>query len=127
MNGVSVINSTDIYNLSGCQFLLGMSPLILSAIIYFYLLHRAFKKGTPEDQEAGRVDFHPRKLLIIVVGGILSIASVLYMQKFKPDTYIETHYEIKIEDSVPFNEIYNKYIILEEKENTFIVKERENK
>lgn len=125
MDGVTVINSTDIYQLSGWQVLLGIVPLICSAIIYFIGLYKAFKRGSIEDQMAGIVNFHPKYLLILAIGGILSLSLMHYLKVYHPADYVETRYEIKIEDSVSFNEIQNKYILIEEKENTFIVKERE--
>lgn len=125
MDGVTIINSTDIYQLSGWQVLLGITPLICSAIMYFIGLYRAFKRGSVEDQMAYLVNYHPKHLLIIAVGAVLSFSLMYYLEVYHPTDYVETQYEIKIEDSVSFNEIQDKYIIIEEKENTFIVKERE--
>jgi len=127
MTGVTILDTIEIYQIAGWQFLLGFLPLIVAAIIFFTRQHIAFKKGTAEDQARGVVScehWHPKELLLLVVGGFFSLVLLICLCKVCPADYIETQYEIKVEDTASFNEVYSKYEIIEEKENTFIVKER---
>lgn len=129
MNGVVVLDSIELYQIAVWQFLLGFLPLIVAAVIFFTRQHIAFKKGTAEEQARGVVScehWHPKELLLLVVGGFLSLILLLCLGKFCPADYIETHYEIQVDDSASFNEVYNTYTIIEEREDTFIVKERIN-
>lgn len=127
MNGITIINSTDIYGISGWQILLALCPLILSAIVFFVRLHKAFKKGTTYEQARGVISIEhwsPKECLTILIGGVLAVILIVYFN-YRPADYIETQYIIKIENSVSFNDVYNKYEIVEEKEDTFIVRERD--
>lgn len=127
MNGVTILDAIEIYQIAGWQFLLGFLPLIVAAVIFFSRQYIAFKKGTPEEQEKGVIScehWHPKELLLLVVGGFLSLILLICLGKLCPADYIETQYEIKVEDTASFNEVYSTYTILEERENTYIVKER---
>jgi hypothetical protein len=127
MTGVTILDTIEIYQIAGWQFLLGFLPLIVTAIVFFTRQHVAFKKGTAEEQARGIIScehWHPKELLLLVIGGFLSLAFLLCLGKFCPANYVETQYEISIEDTASFNEVYRTYAILEEKENTYIVKER---
>ena len=127
MEGIVILDTTHIYELAWWQNILMLLPLIGSAVIFFIRLNRAIKKGTPEEQARYIVtsdNWSPKEFLITLIGGLLSIILGLLIRTYCPAQFIETHYEIMIEDSVSFNDVYNSYIILEEKENTFVVKER---
>ena len=124
MNGITIINSIDINTLAFWQFVVGMIPLIISAIIYFVKLHTALKNRTLEEQNNNTVSFDNKNLLIIFIGGLLSFIFLFSMGKYCPAEYIETQYEIKIDNSVSFYEVYDNYSILAEKDNTFIVVEK---
>lgn len=127
MNGVTILDSIEIYQLAGWQFLLGFIPLAITAAVFFIRQHIAFKKGTAEEQARGVISgehWHPREMLLLVIGGLLSLALLLCFGKLCPADYIETQYEIKVDDTASFNEVYQTYTILEEKEDTYIVKER---
>ena len=127
MEGIVILDTIHIYQLAWWQIILMLLPLIGSAIIFFIRLNKAIKKGTPEEQARGVVssnNWSPNEFLITLSGGVLSIILGLLISINCPAQFIETQYEIKIEDSVSFNDFYNSYIILEEKENTFVVKER---
>ena len=129
MNGVTILNTTEIYDPAWWQLLLGLSPLIISAVIYSTRLYIAFKKGTDDEQRRGVVSaehWNPKELLTLLIGGIVSISLTICLDIFLPAAYLETHYEIKVEDSASFNEVYDVYTIIEERDNTFIVKERIN-
>ena len=125
MNGVTIINSTDTYTLAGWQFIVGMLPLIISSVIYFYLLVKSLNNRTPEQKAANTSDFDIKYLLIIFVGGLCSFVLLFFLGRYHPASYVDTQYEIEIADSASFNEVYDKYSIITEKENTFIVVERE--
>jgi Na+/H+ antiporter NhaC len=128
MNGITIINSTDLYGVSGWQILLALCPLILFAIVFFVRLYKAFKKGTASEQARGVISLEhwsPKECLTILIGGVLAVILAVYFNYYKPADYLETQYVIKIEDSVSFNDVYNKYEIVEEKEDTFIVRERD--
>lgn len=131
MQGITILDTINIYEISWWQLLLGLLPLALGAVFYFVKWHRAFKKGTPDEQARGVVntdnysvkDFC-RSVLTLIVGGIISVVLATCFAKFWPAKYVETHYEIAIADSASFNDVYSNYVIIEEKENTFVVKER---
>lgn len=124
MNGITIINSTDIYTMAVWQFVVGIIPLIISAIIYFVRLHTALKNRTLEEQNNNTVNFDNKNLLIIFMGGLLSFIFLFSIGKYCPAEYVETQYEIKIGNTASFYEVYDNYSILVEKENTFIVKEK---
>ena len=128
MNGVTILDSTDIYKASVWQILITLIPLFVACIIFFVRLHIAFKKGTPEEQARHVVTSDNWKLTdcFIVLGGfILSLILGASVDIRCPTEYVETQYEVAIDDSANFNEVYDKYIIIEEKEDTFIVKEKQ--
>ena len=126
MNGVTILETIKIADLSGWQFLIGFIPYIISCIIILVRLFKAYRKSSEKNQEYLETDmpWHPKELLTAVVGAIITVVLLTCIKNYYPAKYIETQYEIKIEDFVSFNEVNDKYIILEEKENTFIVKER---
>ena len=126
MSGVTVLETIRITDLAGWQFFIGFMPYIISCILVLVRLFKAYRKNTEENQEYLELDipWHPRELLIAVMGAIITVILLICFKNYCPAKYIETQYEIKIEDSASFNEVNNKYIILEEKENTYIVKER---
>ena len=127
MTGVTILDSTDIYQASGWQFLIILIPFLVTIVIYFVRLHIAFKKGTPEEQARSVINsdnWRIADLLILIGGAVLSFILGAYIDIHCPTKYVETQYEIAIDDSASFNEVYNKYNIIEEKEDTFIVKEK---
>lgn len=127
LDGVTILNSTDIYQASGWQLLIALSPLLVTIVIFFARMRIAFKKGTPEEQARGVItsnNWSPAELLILLGGGVLTLIIGMYIDICCPTKYVETQYEIAIDDSASFNEVYNKHIIIEEKEDTFIVKEK---
>lgn len=125
MNGVTIINSTDIYGIASWQYIIGLLPFIISAVIVLYQLYKSIKKRTPEQKEANMCDFNFKYLLVMFICWLCSFALVAFLDKCCPASYVSTQYEIEIADSASFNEVYNKYSIIAEKENTFIVVERE--
>lgn len=125
MNGVTIISSTDTYTLAGWQFCVGLLPLIISAVIYFYLLGKSLNNRTPEQKATNTSDFDTKHLLIIFIGGLCSFVLLFCLGRYYPASYVDTQYEIEIADSASFNEVYDKHNIIYEKENTFIVVERE--
>ena len=125
INGVTILESIDIYQLSGWQILIGLIPLILFTIIYFVRLFKAFKSGSKEDQAKGLVNMPAKEIFLIFIGGLISLIFMIILDRNCPTEFVETQYEIKIEDSASFNEVYNSYNIIEEKEDTFIVVKKE--
>lgn len=116
MDGVTIVNSFDIFEIAWWQFLLGLIPLFAACIFY----------GICENKKINH-NFNRESIIplcALILGGVISIILILGMAKVCPARYIETHHEIQIEDTVLFKDVYKDYIILEEKENTFIVKER---
>ena len=129
MNGVTILDTIDIYQVSVWQALLGIAPLIISFIIFSVRLYRAFKKGTEEDRAMGVVSsehWKPKELLIVAVGGMITFALMFSFEKFCPAEYVETQYEVSIDETVSFTEFYDKYEVVEERDNSFIVKDRTN-
>lgn len=127
MTGVTILDSTDIYVLANWQLLIVFAPIILSVIILLIRLHKAFKMGTEDEQARGVIsikNWSPKELYILLIGAIISVLLIPFLNEHFPAEYVETQYEIAIDDSANFNEVYNKYIIIEEKEDTFIVKEK---
>ena len=129
MNGITILNTIEIYQIAWWQTLLALLPLVISACICFIRLHNAYKKGTIEEQERYIINgdyWDPREFIIILVGGFLSIILSIYFANVCPADHVESRYEIQIDNSASFNEVWNKYELIEEKENTFIVAERED-
>jgi hypothetical protein len=84
--------------------------------------------GTEDEQARGVIsieNWSPKELYILLIGAILSVLMIPFLNEYFPAEYVETHYEMSIDDSASFNEVHNKYIIIEEKEDTFIVKEKQ--
>lgn len=125
INGVTILESIDIYQLSGWQILIGLIPLILFTIIYFVRLFKAFKSGSKEDQAKGLVNMPAKEIFLIFIGGLISLIFMIILDRNCPTEFVETQYEVKIEDSASFNKVYNNYNIIEEKEDTFIVVKKE--
>lgn len=125
INGVTILESIDIYQLSGWQILIGLIPLILFTIIYFIRLFKAFKSGSKEDQAKGLVNMPAKEIFLIFIGGLISLIFIIVLDRNCPTEFVETQYEIRIDDSAYFNEVYNNYNIIEEKEDTFIVTKKE--
>ena len=134
MSGITIIDTIKIYETAWWQLLLGLLPLIIGAVFYFVKWHRALKKGTPAEQACGVVnadnysvkDFC-KSILVLAIGGILSVVLCVCFANVWPAQYVETKYEVSIDETVSFVEFYDNYIMLEETENgTFIVKERGN-
>ena len=120
MTGVTILNTFDIYDISGLQIFISFIPYILAAVLGFVVLHKAPKKTSSGDLIKFPVKFY----IIIIIGAILTMASVIFLDSKYPAKYVETQYEVSIDDTASFNEVYDNYIIIEEKEDTFIVKER---
>lgn len=120
MTGVTILNIFDIYDISGLQIFISFIPYILAAVLGFVTLNKAFKKNLSGELVKFPVKFY----IILIIGAILTIASVIFLDSKYPAKYVETQYEISIDDTASFNEVYNNYTIIEEKENTFIVKEK---
>ena len=122
MIGVTIIDSIDIFQLAGRQLLVGFIPYIIFAAIGFILMYKFNLKAYISGKPTG---FPVKFVVCVLVGGFISLISILLMNKFCPADYVETQYEIRIEDSASFNEVYEKYNIIEEKDDTFIVTEKE--
>lgn len=50
MNGINIVDVIEIYELAWWQFILGITPMIICAIILFNRMYKAFKKGSAEEQ-----------------------------------------------------------------------------
>lgn len=127
MNGVIILDTIEIYTLSWWQFVLGFTPLLIAAIICFVHLYIAFKKGTKEEQEQGVINpaYHkPFEILYAIIGGVLSLVLLLCMGKLCPADYLETRYKVKVDETASFVEFHNKYEVLDERADYFLVKER---
>ena len=128
MNGVTILDTIEIYNVSGWQFVLGMVPLILGAIICFVRMYIAYNKGTEEEKANMMISYKhwsPKELLVVVLGCILSVVLMVCMQKFCPADHVETQYEVSVDKTVSLVDFYDRYTIIEERTDTFLVKERE--
>ena len=120
MAGVTIVDSFEIYKIAGWQVIVGLIPLMLSGLIGFILLLKGIKPNSNIVDKLAVVCY-----LSILVGGLLSLTLVLVFKNVCPAKYVETQYEISIDDTASFNAVYDKYEIIEEKENTFIVVERQ--
>lgn len=120
MTGVTILDVIEIYDIADWQLFLCFIPFIISAIISFVIMYKSTKGLEPWEPAP-----FPAKVftIIIAIGASITIGSMLYADKHCPAKLTETQYEIKIEDSASFKEVYEKYNIIEEKEDTFIVTE----
>lgn len=129
MTGVTILDTMEIYTLSWQQFVLGFIPLLIAAVISFVHIWLDYKKGTKEEQERGVINTNnhkPWEILYLVIGGILSLVILLCLDKICPADYLETRYKIQVDDTASFVEFHNKYNILEEHPEYFIVTEKSN-
>lgn len=127
MTGVTILDTMEIYTLSCWQFVLGFTPMAITAIISFVHLWIDYRKGTKEEQERGVINTNnhkPWKILYMVIGGILSLVLILGLDKCCPADYLETRYKVKVDETTSFIEFYDKYNILEEHPEYFIVTEK---
>ena len=66
MDGITIVNVIEIYELAGWQFILGIIPMIVCATILFVRMYKAFKKGSAEEQARGVISaehWNPKELL----------------------------------------------------------------
>lgn len=122
MTGVTIIDVIKIYDISDWQLVLCFIPFIVSAIISFAIMYKSARDLNPWELAPFSTKI---STIIVVIGAAITIGSMLYADKQCPAELVETRYEIKIEDSASFKEVYEKYNIIEEKEDTFIVTEKE--
>ena len=128
MNGINIVDVIEIYELAWWQFILGLTPMIICAVILFIRMYKAFKKGSAEEQARSVLSaehWHPKEILWIFLGGLLSFILLLCLKSYCPADHVETRYEVAVTDSVTFNDFYKTYEIIEARSDTFIVKERE--
>lgn len=129
MTGVTILDTMEIYTLSWWQFVLGFTPLLITAVISFIHIWIDYKKGTKEEQERGVINTNnhkPWEILYMVIGGILSLVLILCLDRNCPADYLETRYKVKVDETASFVEFYDKYNILEEHPEYFIVTEKSN-
>ena len=127
MNGITIIDTIEIYELSGWQVLLGFAPFIVCFVVMLVRLYRAFKKGTAYEQARAVIStehWNPKEFIISLVGAVLSFALMLGLETYCPAKYIETQYNIVIDDSVSFNDFHEKYEIVSIDGNEYRVKEK---
>lgn len=113
MTGVTILETVEIYTLSFWQFVLGFMPLIIAAVVAVIHMCYAYKKGTKSYE-----------ILYAVVGGILSLALLFSLQTHCPADYVETRYKVTVDETTLFVEFNNKYEVIEEKPDYFLVRER---
>ena len=127
MSGVTILDTIEIYGLTGWQFLLGMSPLFLAAVIMFVRMYKAFKKGSESDQAMMLLNLEfwsPKEFIILLVGTVLSVALVLCLETYCPADYVETRYKVTVDETTSFVEFHDKYNIVEEQSEYLIVTEK---
>lgn len=124
MTGVTIIDVIKIYDIADWQLFLCFIPFIVSAIISFTIMYKSTKDLNPWELLAP----FPTKIstIIVVIGAAITIGSMLYADKQCPAELIETQYEVKIDSSADFNEVYDKYKIKSKNTDTdtFIVVEK---
>lgn len=127
MTGVIILDTIEIYELTGWQFLLGLSPLFIAAIIMFVRMYKAFKKGSEFDQAMMVLSpehWSPKELITLLAGAVLSVALVGCLETFCPADYVETQYKVTVDETTSFVEFHNRYEVIEEKTDYFLVRER---
>ena len=127
MTGVTILDTMEIYTLSWWQFVLGFTPLLITAVISFIHIWIDYKKGTKEEQERGVINTNnhkPWEILYMVIGGILSLILILCLDRNCPVDYVETRYKIEVDETASFVEFHDKYNIIEEHPEYFIVTEK---
>lgn len=123
MTGVTIIDVIKIYDISDWQLLLCFIPFIVSAIISFIIMYKAARDLNPWELAPFSTKI---STIIVVIGAAITIGSMLYADKQCPAELIETQYEVKIDSSADFNEVYDKYEIKSKNTDTdtFIVVEK---
>lgn len=115
MTGVTILDTMEIYTLSWQQFVFGFTPLAIAAIISFVHIWIDYRKGAKHKSW---------EILYCIIGGILSLILILGLDRTCPADYLETRYKVKVDETTPFVEFYDKYNIIEEHPDYFIVTEK---
>ena len=127
MIGVTILDTIEIYTLSWQQFVFGFTPLVIALIVSLIHLSVDYNKEKKRSTTSGtfNINYHkPWEILYCVIGGILTLAILFYLHTNCPADHLETQYKVKVDETTPFIEFYDKYEILEEHPEYFIVKDR---
>lgn len=115
MTGVTILDTMEIYTLSWQQFVFGFTPMAIAAIISFVHIRIDYRKSTKHK---------PWEILYCVIGGILSLVLMLCLDRNCPADYVETRYKVTVDETTSFVEFHDKYNIVEEYPEYFIVIEK---
>lgn len=123
MTGVTILEVIEIYSIADWQMILSLVPFLISAIISLAIILKATKGYEPWEPAP-----FPAKpfTIVLVIGAFITTGAMLYADKQCPAKLVETQYEVKIDSSADFNEVYDKYEIKSKNTDTdtFIVVEK---
>ena len=125
MNGITILDTIEVYQLAWWQFFVGLIPLFVATAIYMFSWIYTYKKSSDQEKTLMLTRCSVKSLILILVGGFLSFISLIFINHKCPAEYVETRYEVKIDENIPFKEVYSNYNIIAEKEDTFIVTKKE--
>ena len=115
MNGVTILDTIEIYTLSWWQFALGFIPMAIAAVISFVHICIDYRNNNKHKSW---------EILYCVIGGILSLVLLLCLDRNCPADYVETRYKVVVDETTSFVEFHDKYNIVEEQSEYLIVTEK---
>ena len=113
MNGINILNQTEIMEYSNTQRVIGIIAIILLAISIC-----AFAIFVAENHD--RLTVFSGAIFIISVITLAIIASI--GESHPTGRY---KYEVTIDDTVPMTEVYKKYTVVKQKGCIWILKDKE--
>lgn len=113
MNGITIINTTDIYKYVG----FATYSMLFCAIGIFVLILTIFMIISESNRAA--ITTFVTGILLCVVG----LCMGLYRDNHA-NTFDYTEYDILIDDSISYNEFVDKYEVLDKDGNIYTVRER---
>lgn len=112
MNGINILNSTEVVVESTCNWWLAGIVWIVVVVACGMIAYGAYNKG--EAVVAGCLVGALIGLLLWVLVGAMTSESVVQ----------EVQYEVIIDDSVSMKEFTNKYEIIEQRGEIYVVREK---
>lgn len=124
-NGVNIIETIPIMT---NYFVLNFVFLVLTICMIYIICQfcKIFKITMQKNVDFDEIDNRYCKIIYSLIAIIcLFIICIVISGIYHPDYTGEDKYKVEITDSASFNEVYNKYEILEQEGNIYLIKEKE--
>ncbi len=118
MNGITILNETTI-TLEPLAILFTIMVIILSGIAFLISIIGIILSIKNRDSDC---------LIVSVIGTLLSMlfGTILILRFDYKCNHPVTQYEVLISDEVNFNEFYQKYEIIEQRGEIYVIQERQS-